>query len=194
MEKTTTSVKCWQISLNLLLNQAENKSGRRPRIVIMGIGNELRADDAAGMLVARRLLEHECVTEKKERIRVVQAEHAPENATWELRGFEPHLIVLVDAAEMGQSPGLIRWIEMEDIEGMSASTHSLPLSMLSRYLMLEFNCPVALLGIQPASNEFGEPVSPEVLHAVDEIVDGILDGICKTEFPPSKVGRHFLKE
>lgn len=156
----------------------------------MGIGNELRADDAAGMLVARRLLEQECVTEKKDCIRVVQAEHAPENATWELRGFEPDLILLVDAADMGQSPGMIRWIEMEDIEGMSASTHSLPLSMLSRYLMLEFNCPVALLGIQPASNELGEPVSAEVLHAVDEVVDGLLDKICKTGFSNSKVERH----
>lgn len=159
----------------------------------MGIGNELRADDAAGMLVARHLLEYECVTEKKDRIRIVQAEHAPENATWELRGFEPDLIVLVDAADMGQTPGIIRWINMEDIEGMSASTHSLPLSMLSRYLMLEFHCPVALLGIQPASNELGEPVSAEVLRAVDEIVDGIVDGICKTEFPPSKTEKYSSK-
>ena len=193
MEKRRTSLKCWQISLNLLLSQAERSFGRRPRIVIMGIGNELRADDAAGVLVARRLLACECVTEKEDRIRVVQAEHAPENATWELRGFAPHLILLVDAAEMGEAPGTIRWIEMENIEGMSASTHSLPLSMLSRYLVLEFNCPVALLGIQPASNDLGEPVGAEVLHAVDEIVDGILDGICKTEFSPNQVEKHFLK-
>lgn len=159
----------------------------------MGIGNELRADDAAGMLVARRLLKHECVTEKKDRIRVIRAEHAPENATWELRGFEPDLILLVDAADMGLDPGIIRWIQMEDIEGMSASTHSLPLSMLSQYLTLEFNCPVALLGIQPASNELGESVSAEVLHSVDEIVDGLLDAICKTEFSPIKIERHSLK-
>jgi hydrogenase 3 maturation protease len=147
----------------------------------MGIGNEMRADDAAGMLVARRLLEYECATEK-DRIRIVQAEHAPENATWELRGFDPQLIVLVDAADMGECPGTVRWIEMEDIEGMSASTHSLPLSMLSRYLVLEFNCPVVLLGIQPASNEMVGPVSSEVRQAVDQVVSGILDGICKIEF------------
>jgi hydrogenase 3 maturation protease len=175
------------------LNEAKNNFGSRPHIVIMGIGNELRADDAAGMLVARRLLEDECIREKKDRVRVVKAEHAPENATWELRGFNPDLILLVDAADMGHPPGMIRWIEMDEIEGMSASTHSLPLSMLSRYLTLEFNCPVALLGIQPASNEFGEPVSIEVRHAVDEIVEGVLDEICKTEFSLVKVERHRLK-
>lgn len=148
----------------------------------MGIGNEMRADDAAGMLVARRLLEYECIREN-ERVRIIKAEHAPENATWELRGFESHLILLVDAASMDERPGTVRWIEMEDIDGMSASTHSLPLSMLARYLVLEFNCPVALLGIQPASNEFNDPLHPDVLQAVDSVVNEIIDAICGSEFP-----------
>ena len=39
---------------------------------------------------------------------------------------------------------------------MSASTHSLPLSILARYLILEINCTVTLLGIQPGSNDVGE--------------------------------------
>jgi hypothetical protein len=43
------STKCWKTSLSRLLNQStsENK-----RIAIVGIGNEMRGDDAAGMLVA----------------------------------------------------------------------------------------------------------------------------------------------
>jgi Ni,Fe-hydrogenase maturation factor len=53
---------------------------------------------------------------------------------------------------------------------MSASTHSLPLSLLARYLKLELSCTVAILGIQALSNEVGENVSPEVLKAIDEIV------------------------
>lgn len=148
----------------------------------MGIGNEMRADDAAGMLVARRLLKYPCVGEN-ERVRVILAEHAPENATWQLRGFAPHLVLLVDAASMDELPGAVRWIEMEDIEGMSASTHSLPLSMLARYLQLEFHCPVALIGIQPASIEFDNPLHPQVLQAIDAVVDEIVDNICGSEFP-----------
>jgi Ni,Fe-hydrogenase maturation factor len=54
---------------------------------------------------------------------------------------------------------------------MSASTHSLPLSILARYLRLDLGCSVALLGIQIRSNEMGENVSAEVLRAVHEIVD-----------------------
>ena len=135
----------------------------------MGIGTELRADDAAGMLVVRRLLKYDCACNEA-LIRVIPAGPAPENSTWELRGFEPHLILLVDGAAMREIAGTVRWIAMEDISGLSASTHSLPLSILASYLTQEFDCQVALLGIQPASNDVGGPVSLEVLEAVEEIV------------------------
>jgi hydrogenase 3 maturation protease len=109
-----------------------------------------------------------------ETILVMDAGHAPENATSQLRRFRPKLVLLVDAAEMGETPGTIRLIDMDEIEGMSASTHSLPLSMLANYLVLELGCDVQLLGIQPKSNQVGESASPEVMQAVHEIVDDLL--------------------
>ena len=72
---------------------------------------------------------------------------------------------------MGDRSGAIQWVPAESIDGMSASTHSLPLSMLAQYLTLDLNCTVALLGIRPGSNEVGERVSPEVLRAVHEVVE-----------------------
>jgi hydrogenase 3 maturation protease len=103
---------------------------------------------------------------------VIEAGHAPENATAGLRRFAPQVVLLIDAAEMGDVPGTIRWVDMEEIDGMSASTHTLPLSMLAKYLILELGCEVKILGIQPGSTEIGESVSKEVLQAVDEIVNG----------------------
>jgi len=79
--------------------------------------------------------------------------------------------LIIDAAEMGETPGTVRWIPEESIDGMSASTHSLPLSMLARYLRLELDCQVILLGLQPGSNEVGERVSPEVLQAVHKVAE-----------------------
>jgi hydrogenase 3 maturation protease len=67
----------------------------------------------------------------------------------------------------------VEWISEEEIDGMSASTHSLPLSMLVKFLILDLNCKVKLLGIQAASNEVGETVSPQVLQAVEEVVTGL---------------------
>ncbi len=178
-----TSKNSWQISLSRLLNQLTSELGKPPRIAILGIGNQLRNDDAAGMLVARELLHRECGADASHLL-VIQAGHAPENVTGELRSFAPELILLIDAAEMRDAPGAVCWVPIQAIDGMSASTHSLPLSMLARYLTLELNCVVALIGIQPKSNEVGEIVSEEVSRAVAEIVDEI----CNTCFALKSAG------
>jgi len=155
-----------------LLNKLKSELGEFPRVAIVGIGNSLRNDDAAGMLVARELLHRQCSPDTSYLL-IVQAGHAPENVTGELRNFAPHLILLIDAAEMRDVPGTICWVPIQSIEGMSASTHSLPLSMLARYLTLELHCMVALIGIQPKSNDVGEVVSAEVSQAINEIVEEI---------------------
>ncbi len=155
----------WQADLQKWSTRL-NKSSR---IAFLGIGNTFRSDDAAGVLAARGLARSRFARDFNTFL-VIEAGHAPENATAELRRFAPQVIILIDAAEMGEAPGTIRWIEMEEIDGMSASTHTLPLSMLSKYLILELACEVKILGIQPRSTEIGELVSREVLQAVDEVV------------------------
>jgi hydrogenase 3 maturation protease len=106
---------------------------------------------------------------------VMDAGHAPENRTGELRRFHPDLVILIDAAEMGARPGDIRWLSIDEIDGMSASTHTMPLSMLARYLLMECGCEVKILGIQPGYTEYGEGMSGSVLQAVNEIVDGFVE-------------------
>ena len=162
----------WQASLNCLLNQLTADSARFPRVAILGIGNCLRCDDAAGVLAARALIKQAA---SRENILILEAGPAPENSTGRLREFAPDLVIFLDAAQMGLPPGAIRWIPDESIDGMSASTHGLPLPILARYLSLDLRCQVVMLGIQAASNEVGECVSPEVLQAVDEVVHGLVE-------------------
>jgi hydrogenase 3 maturation protease len=136
----------------------------------------LRSDDAAGILVARGLSDRECAADK-EHVLIIEAGHAPENRTSEIRQFAPEIVFIVDAADMDETPGTIRWISEESIDGMSASTHGLPLSMLAHYLRLELNCAVAIVGIQAGSNAVGENVHTDVLRAVNEVVDGFDESI-----------------
>lgn len=98
---------------------------------------------------------------------------APENYTGPVRRFDPALVLLVDAAQMNEAPGTIRWLDWNDTEGLSASTHTLPPYMLAKYLVGVTNCTVALIGIQPVTNIAGAPISPEVQAAVDEVVTAI---------------------
>ena len=167
----------WKARLKCLLQDLAAEAGKPARLAVVGIGNSFRSDDAAGMLVAGALSQRKCAQDR-DPLLVIEAGHAPENRTGELRSFAPNLVLLVDAAEMGKAPGRVEWISEDDIDGMSASTHSLPLSMLAKYLTLEFDCQVRLLGIQPASNEVGETVSAEVVRAVEEVAEGLDEVIC----------------
>ena len=131
METRPTLPSSWKISLHQWLNQAPVKA----RIAIVGIGNIFRSDDDAGSLVARALMDSRFTFDPKT-VLVIDAGHAPENQTAKLRHFPPELILLIDAADMTEQPGAIRWIEMDQLDGMSSSTHTLPLFMLTKYLTL----------------------------------------------------------
>ena len=172
MDETKTLPHTWKASLRLLFKQRRADSGSLPRIAILGVGNPLRSDDAAGVRVARALAQRAWAADTG-RILIIEAGSAPENRTGELRTFAPDIVLFIDAAEMGEQPGTIRWVPEESIDGMSASTHSLPLSMVAHYLRLELSCAVGFLGIQADSNDVGERVSAEVLRAVDQVVDAL---------------------
>ncbi|MBI5958042.1 MAG: hydrogenase maturation protease [Chloroflexi bacterium] len=137
------------------------------RTAIVGIGNEFGGDDAAGIAAARALIP---LLAHREQVVVIDAGPAPENQTGALRVFRPDLVLLVDAAQMNEEPGTIRWLDWQDTTGLSASTHTLPLHMLARFLTAEIDCQVVLLGIQPARNLFDEPLSLVVQQALEDLV------------------------
>lgn len=137
------------------------------RIALLGVGNEFNGDDAAGVWIARRL---HSVLRDSLKILILDCGTVPENAFGELRRFKPEFILLVDAADIGDQPGGVKYIDPHDTSGFSASSHSLPFSVLSKYLEKEFNCAVGLLGIQPASLEFDAGLSSEVKSSVTSVV------------------------
>jgi hydrogenase 3 maturation protease len=143
-----------------------------PRICIVGVGSDLRGDDSAGLCVARALIRDEN-TARLQNILVIEGGLAPENNTGAIRAFRPDLVLLIDAAHMDEPPGTIQWIPLDVIDGMSASSHSLPLSLLASYLNGDLGCDVVVLGIQPEQNELDSELSLSVRAAVNEISLGL---------------------
>jgi hydrogenase 3 maturation protease len=133
----------------------------------VGIGQELRGDDAAGPRVAQGLAAR---VPPSPRLLILDAGHAPENQTGALRRFAPDVVLLVDAARMEEPPGAVRWLEWRDSVGLPGSTHTLPPSLLAEYLVAQLGCRVFLLGIQPLHTEIGCPMSPAVEQAVADVV------------------------
>lgn len=175
----------WQDLLRARLATRPN-----PKVAILGIGHELRGDDAAGVVVARELqaivgatLAGRSVgqahaprpTAAEQRtwadlpLRIIDAGAAPEAFTGPLRRFAPNLVIMIDAAQMDRPPGAIRAIEWPDAIGLSASTHTLPLNVIAQYLVGELACEVIILGLQAAANDFDTPLSPPMRRAVDEV-------------------------
>jgi hydrogenase 3 maturation protease len=172
-----TSTPGWLAQLKQISRQI--KPADAPlRLAVVGIGQPLRGDDAAGVLVAQRLLPLAAALAEREdaglALLVIDAGPAPENQTGSLRRFRPHLVLLVDAAQMEAAPGTIRWLALPEIDGLSASTHTLPLHLLARYLTAELNCQVALIGIQPATTALMAGVSTAVDQAVADVCHGLM--------------------
>jgi hydrogenase 3 maturation protease len=147
------------------------RSAPSPRVAVIGVGHELRGDDAAGLAVARAL--HSALA-NDERLLVIDAGPAPENYTGPLRRFGPDVVLFVDAAQMGKPPGAIRWVQWQDLSGFGGSTHALSLRVLAIFLTDELGCEVNLVGIQPAHNTIAAELSPQVAEAVDTLVLSLL--------------------
>jgi hydrogenase 3 maturation protease len=141
-----------------------------PKIGIIGIGHELRGDDAIGPYIVRRLAS--CIQEK-ESLLIVNAGPAPENCTNLLRRFAPDLVILIDAAEMGETSGLVNLIPWQDTVGISASTHSLPLHLFAQYLTQELNCEILFLGIQPEDSSLDAALNPAVKVSAEKTIEDL---------------------
>lgn len=146
------------------------------KVVVVGIGNTLRADDGAGSLVAERLRERYPDV-------VFNAAQAPENYLAPIRRADPDVVVLVDAADFGGSPGEVRVATAEDVEGLMMGTHAAPLSMFMRVLKDETGADVRLLAVQAATTTLGADMTREVTDAVENLVsqlEELLDGRSET--------------
>ncbi len=145
------------------------------KVAVLGVGNELNGDDAAGALVVRKLIAwYADQAQVGKQMLILEAGGAPEAFTGPLRRFGPQLVLFVDAAEMGETPGAVCVFDWGDAQGMSGSTHTLPPGVLAKFLVRELGCRVVLIGIQPAGLEFDTNVSTAVRAAVCQVADGIV--------------------
>ena len=160
----------WIKQLQKTLKQIA-KGNQPGRVVLLGIGNEFNGDDAVGPWVIEHLkgqlpfFEH---------LLLINGSNAPENFTSPIRKFNPDLVVMIDAAEMGLPTGSIDWVDWQHTDGFSASTHTLPPHVLGQFLLAELQTRIAVIGVQIQQIDFDEPMSEPVQNAGKEIVQEII--------------------
>ncbi|MFV0574954.1 MAG: hydrogenase maturation peptidase HycI [Vibrio sp.] len=132
--------------------------------IILTVGNSMMGDDGAGPLLAQM-----CRDNPVEGWMVIEGGSVPEDSLHIIRKVQPKQVVVVDAADFGEEPGEIRFIESEMINDLFVvSTHSLPLNFLIDELKT-FVPDVAFVGIQPAIVAFYAPLTTMVQEAVEKI-------------------------
>lgn len=162
--------------MQTLKAQLTSKLKGAKRVAILGVGSELRSDDAAGILAAK-LINKKIRKGKKPQVTVLFGETAPENLTGEIKKIKPTHLVIIDAADISKKSGEALLFGPENIKGVSFCTHQLPMNIMIDYLKNYIDCEIMVLGIQPKNLKVGNNLSKEVKIAVKYVADVILGAI-----------------
>jgi hydrogenase 3 maturation protease len=137
------------------------------RLVVVGIGNELRRDDFVGIEVVRGLKD-----KVSKRVRLIESETIPESYIEPIACFNPSHILVIDAGLIGLKPSDAKFLESSDFLGPSPvpiSTHALPLKIFCDYLQDATNARIAFIIIQPQRTDFGEELSAVVQRTAEKL-------------------------
>ena len=140
---------------------------RADRLVVLCIGNRLRADDGFGPAVSDRVGGR--ITPQ-----VFDAGAAPENELGRIATLEPDTVLLVDAVDFGAPPGEVRLLEPEHMREDDISTHGTSIAVLARFLSQACGAGCLVLAAQPACTTFGEPMSVAVADAANRVAELML--------------------
>ncbi len=161
--------------LKAALNQKLNGASR---VAVLGIGSEIRGDDAAGIIAAQQI---EKISSKKKlsaKVKVLIGETAPENLTGEIKKFKPSHLIIIDSADINTPPGRVKIINSEDVGGTSFCTHCLPLKVMVDYLLQSLpKMNVIIIGIQPKTITIGSNISNPVRQAAEELAAAIVEAM-----------------
>ena len=146
------------------------------KLIILGIGNELRGDDGLGSYFIKELeldLDKDFDTlngshnqyKLDDNLILIDCGSVPENFTGMIKKEKPSHILAVDAALMGSSPGTVKVIKKEKIADINTSSHSMSLSFLIKYLEEDITFKFLFIGVEPVAMDLGENLSEEVMKS-----------------------------
>ena len=156
---------------------AQMRHSSRPGILLVGIGNEHRGDDAAGLETVRRI---KCRVPRQ--VRVI--EHGGEATSLMAQWKDADAVFMVDAMRSGSMPGTVRRMEVGEGPApvtflSSCSTHSCGVSQAIDLGRVVRRLPPVMIiyGIEGKDFDLQARVSPEVKTAVVDVAERILQDI-----------------
>jgi len=154
--------------------------------LVIGIGNEFRSDDAAGLIAARKL--------KEIRYEDVDIEESAGDGAGLIDMWTGRKnVILIDAVLSGAAPGTVHRLELSSrllpAEFFKFSTHlfSIPQAIYLSASLGTLPDKLIILGIEGKSFEAGETVSGEAASAINNIEKLVLSEIKKSKKGKEKI-------
>ena len=141
------------------------------KTLVLGVGNLLLSDEAAGLRVVEKLVTAYDVPEE---VQVLDGGTLGLDLLYYLEGIENLLIV--DAVEMGKEPGTLIRMEGDEIPSflsvkMSPHQIGIPDMLFAAKLRDLYPRRLVLWGIQPGSLEMSLELTPPVAAQIDVLVE-----------------------
>jgi len=133
------------------------------KVVVCGIGNDVRGDDAFGVYVVGMLKERV----SNPRVVFLNCGEMPESYAGKIIRENPSHVVFVDAVHFEGKPGEIVLADPEGTLGEAFSTHKMPLKLLVSYLKQNVNAKFILIGAQPKQTGLFVEMSKELRESAE---------------------------
>ena len=147
---------------------------RRPvPLHLVGVGSELRKDDAAGLAIVSDLISMLGPAPAPD-LKIHGVSSSPERLLSKLSS-ETGKIVIFDAVEASRDPGDVVFCSLSDTKYGFFATHNVPIRLVPGLAARERD--IRLVGVQPGSLEVGEGLTEPVRKSVEQIVAVVAGGL-----------------
>ena len=138
------------------------------KLIVLGVGNELKSDDGVGPFIIKKLKEE---TVENDKLLFIDGKTVPENFTGKIRKEKPTHLIIVDACLMESRPGDMQIVDKYEFANIGISTHSMSLSFFVRYLEKDTDFKIIFVGIEPETMDWGAKPTPIVEKTANEFID-----------------------
>ncbi len=151
-------------------------------LLVIGVGNAYRSDDAVGILLIERLKAmQESASPPQALAGVILLEQSGEGVALMEAWQGAHSVILVDAASSGAEPGTIHRLDVSvqkiPTDFFSYSTHAFSVAEAVEMARVMRQLPPRLIlyGIEGRSFGYGLELSPEVEQAAQIVIERVVE-------------------
>jgi len=153
--------------------------GEPSKVVVLGLGNILHSDDGIGPQAIARLRQ-----DPRMRNDVSLIEGGTLGLELLTYIWDCSYLLVLDALDVGQPPGTLIRMSGQELQALpgQGSVHQLGVAdLLVALRVLANRTPeVVLLGVQPASTEWGTELSPAVAAVLPALADAAVAEVCRS--------------